>query len=40
MADNIKKDLEVGGVYVTKFEKNDAGFINLKRGTQFKRIEL
>jgi hypothetical protein len=28
------------GVYVAKFEKNDSGFINFARNTQFKRVEI
>lgn len=39
-AEKIKPELEPGGVYVSKFEKNDGGFINFQRGAQFKKVEL
>jgi DNA polymerase-3 subunit alpha len=40
MADKLKPQLEVGGVYVSKFEKNEGGFINFQRGAQFKKMDL
>lgn len=40
MADKLKPQLEVGGVYITKFEKNDAGFLNIKRGSEFKKMDV
>ena len=40
MADKLKPELEVGGVYVSKFEKNDGGFINFERGAKYKKVEL
>lgn len=36
--DAIKQDLEKDAVYMGKFEKNDAGFINLIRGSKIRRI--
>jgi DNA polymerase-3 subunit alpha len=39
MAEKIKPELEVGGVYVSKFGKNEGGFINFERGAKFKKIE-
>lgn len=38
MSDKIKPELEVGGVYISKFEKNEGGFINFSRGAQFKKV--
>ena len=40
LSEKIKPEMEEGGVYVTKFEKNAAGFINFKRGAKFKKINL
>lgn len=40
MADKLKPELEVGSVFVAQFEKNDGGFINFKKGTKFKKVEL
>ncbi len=40
MADKIRPDLKIGGVYVSKFEKNKGGFINFIRNAQFKKIEI
>lgn len=39
-AKKIEPELERGGVYIAKFEKNNKGFKNFKRGTQFKKIKL
>lgn len=38
LAKKMEMELERGGVYVAKFEKNKAGFINFKKSTQFRRI--
>jgi DNA polymerase-3 subunit alpha len=40
LAKKIKPELMDNGVYVAKFEKNDGGFINFARNTQFKRVEI
>lgn len=40
MAEKLKPELQVGNVYVSKFEKNESGFINLQRGAQFKKIDV
>lgn len=40
LAKKIKPKMIANGVYVAKFEKNDGGFINFARNTQFKRVEI
>jgi len=40
MADKVKPQLEVGGVYISRFEKNQSGFVNFSRNAQFKKVEL
>lgn len=40
MAEKLKPDLEVGSVFVAKFEKNDGGFVNFQRNTKFKKFQL
>ena len=40
LAKKIKPELMANGVYVARFEKNDGGFINFTRNTQFKRVEI
>jgi DNA polymerase-3 subunit alpha len=40
LAKKIKPEMIANGVYVAKFEKNDGGFINFARNTQFKRVEI
>ena len=40
MADKLRPQLSEGSVFVAKFEKNDGGFINFQRGTQFKKMDL
>lgn len=40
LAKKIKPELTIGGVYVARFEKNDGGFINFARNTQFKKVEI
>lgn len=40
MAEKLKKDLVVGGVYYSKFEKNDGGFLNFQRGAEIKKIDI
>ncbi len=40
LSDKLKPQLEVGGVYVSKFEKNDGGFINFQRGAKFKKMDI
>lgn len=40
MAEKIKPELEPGGVYVSKFEKNEGGFLNFQRGAKFKKIDI
>lgn len=40
LAKKLKPELIANGVYVAKFEKNDGGFINFARNTQFKRVEI
>jgi DNA polymerase-3 subunit alpha len=36
----IQPELIANGVFVAKFEKNDAGFTNFSRNTQFKRVDI
>ena len=40
MSNKLLPILEPGGVYVAKFEKNDGGFINFVRNTQFKKFQM
>ena len=40
MADKIRPELTVGCVYISRFEKNQGGFVNFKRGSPFKKIDL
>ena len=40
MADKIRPELAVGCVYISRFEKNQGGFVNFKRGAQFKKLDL
>lgn len=40
MAEKLKPQLQPGGVYVAKFEKNQGGFLNFKRNTQCKKIDV
>lgn len=40
MAEKMKPQLEIGGVFVSKFEKNTGGFINFSRGAQFKKVDI
>jgi len=40
LAKKLKSELVINGIYVAKFEKNDGGFINFARNTQFKRVEI
>jgi hypothetical protein len=40
MAEKLKPELEVGGVYVSKFEKNSGGFVNFQRNAQFKKVDV
>lgn len=40
MAEKIKPILEIGKVYVSKFEKNQGGFINFKRNAKIKVVDL
>lgn len=40
LAEKLKPEMEVGSVYVAKFEKNEKGFTNFQRGTQVKKIDL
>lgn len=39
-AEKMKPELQPGGVYVARFEKNQGGFLNIKRNTKFKKMEL
>jgi len=36
--DLVRDNVEIGGVYISEFVKNQKGFINFKRNAQFKRI--
>jgi DNA polymerase III alpha subunit len=40
LAKKLKPELSENSVFVAKFEKNDGGFINFSRNTQFKRVEI
>ena len=40
MAEKLKPELEVGSVFVSKFEKNDGGFVNFQKGAKFKKIDF
>lgn len=40
LARKIKPELVENGVYVAKFEKNESGFVNFCRNTQFKKFEI
>jgi len=40
MADKLRPELVVGSVYLSRFEKNQGGFVNFKRNTQFKKLDL
>lgn len=35
----IRENVEVGGVFVSEFSKNEKGFINFKRNAKFKRVK-
>lgn len=35
----VKNNAEIGGVYISEFEKNPKGFINFKKNARFKRIK-